>query len=339
MKTMKKFSVLLLAAGLLFNLAGCPNDDEGNKEEEIPAIYDGFYNYPAGRVDANGLLTINNMANSAALLFINSVDGAYYIGTVEAQKSVKVKLSDEKFYAIIAVDKATYEEKTSRASQYTVLTLYSNSVSYQVSVFPAKISGNAQWKMNNYTNYWIQVKTPDLETTYAVVQPQALNRFIPINYYESYDYTLVYSRELKYNGKVVTLLEFNDASQADVVFCTENLPVYTSDFYNPVSEIEIPPTVLVVNNSNIAVRAYYASSQLTNGVDDLLIAGGAQVLLTGFIVNGNTNLINFRSLVWETNKWVTQDIIMKANKVYQITIGSDGNSITAAELNAQDVFD
>jgi hypothetical protein len=234
MKTMRKFSVLLLTAGLLFNFAGCPADDEGNKGEEIPAIYNGFYNYPAGRVDANGLLTINNTANSAALLFINSVDGADYIGTVEAQKSVKVKLADESLYAIIAVDKATYEGKTNQALHYTDLVYYSNSESYQVSVSPTKNYGNAQWKMNNRTNYWIQVKTPDLEKTYAVLQPQAVNRSIPINYNEYYEYTLVYSRELKNNGKVVDILEFNDDSQADTVYCTENLPVYVSDFNNPV---------------------------------------------------------------------------------------------------------
>ena len=256
MKTMRKFSVLLLAAGLLFNLAGCPADDEGNKEEEIPAIYDGFYNYPAGRVDANGLLTVNNTANSAALLFIDSVDGADYIGTVEAQKSVKVELADERLYAIIAVDKATYEEKTSQASHYTTLVYYSNSESYQVSVSPAKISGNAQWRMNNRTNYWIQVKTPDLETTYAVVQPWAKSRSIPINYNEYYEYTLVYSRALKDNG-VVTILEYNNPSQTDVVNCTENNPIYVSDFSGldiPASEINISPTVLVVNNNSSGTK-------------------------------------------------------------------------------------
>jgi hypothetical protein len=235
MKTVKKISVLLLAAGLFFYLAGCPADDEGNKEEgnkekEIPTIYKEFYNYPTGRVDANGFLTINNTANAAALLFINSVDGANYIGTAEAQKSVKVQLADEKFYTIIAVDKATYEEKTSRALQYTTLVYYSNSESYQITVSPAKNSGNAQWRMNNYTNYWIQVKTPDLETTYAVLPPQARNVSIPINYNEYYYYTPVYSQELKSDGKVITILEFNDASQGDVVYCTENNPVYTSSF-------------------------------------------------------------------------------------------------------------
>jgi hypothetical protein len=339
MRTLKKITAVFLATGLLFNLAGCPADDEGNKVEEIPAIYKEFYNYPAGRVNANGLLTINNMADSTALLFINSVDSANYIGTVEAQKSVKVKLADEKLYVIIAVDKATYEEKTSQVSRYMTLVYYSNSESYQVSVFPAKISGNAQWKMNNYTAYWIQVKTPDLETTYAVIPPYAQNVSVPINYNEYYDYTPVYSRELKYNGKVVALFEFNDDSQSGTVFCTENNPVYTSIFNNPVSEIKIQPTVIVINNSDRVLRAYYGSLLLTNGYDEFVIPSDAQILLSGFNVGGNTNMINFFSIAWGTNKWVTQDIIMKANKVYQITIDSNGNSITVEELDAQDVFD
>ena len=106
MKKVLRFSLLVLVAGLVVGLAGCPADEDDPGEGGIPAVYNGFHNYPIGRVDPNGLLTIRNTVNSQALLFTNSVDGANYIGTVDALGSVRVKLSDQRFWTIVAVGHA-----------------------------------------------------------------------------------------------------------------------------------------------------------------------------------------------------------------------------------------
>ncbi|MDR2071263.1 MAG: hypothetical protein LBP81_07620 [Treponema sp.] len=69
-------------------------------------IYNGeFYNYPSGRVDPNGRLEIRNTVNSSTLLFNGTLEGGNYIGTIEPLSSVQVKLPEEKFYTILAVDK------------------------------------------------------------------------------------------------------------------------------------------------------------------------------------------------------------------------------------------
>jgi hypothetical protein len=97
----------------------------------------GFYNSPAGRVDQNGLLTIRNSIAKETLLFSGTLDGENYIGTVSSLGSVNIKLPEERFYTIVAVEKENYKERREQASQYSVLTYYSNSMAYFVMVSPS----------------------------------------------------------------------------------------------------------------------------------------------------------------------------------------------------------
>ena len=102
------------------------NKEAGNNEnnQNIPAVYNGFYNYPTGRVDQTGKLTIQNQAATDVLLFNGSVTPENYLGTVNSLGSVLLKMPDEKFYSIVAVDKSVYEEKATQASQTSYFTYY-----------------------------------------------------------------------------------------------------------------------------------------------------------------------------------------------------------------------
>jgi uncharacterized protein YaiE (UPF0345 family) len=301
-------------------------------------LYKDFYNYPAGRVNQNGLLTATTSIAKETLLFDGTVEGSKYLGTISPLGSVNLKLLDEKFYTIVAVEKENYEERTSQAAQFNVLTYYSNTQPYSVTVSPSNTYGSGSWVFTNNTSFWVQIKKSDLSQNYAVIAPGAQRVIIPIAMNTPYDYFVYFSKELKYNGKVVALVETTDRSQANTAQVSDAIPVYTTTI-NPVNvPTSIKPAVMLKNNSNKSVRVYYGSQQKTNGAagNDLVITGGASQLISGFEINDNTNAIEFNAMAWVQNKKVPVDMVMAADKVYEITIPSneEASGITVTEVNA-----
>jgi hypothetical protein len=306
--------------------------------------YAGFYNYPAGRIDPNGLLEIRNTVNSSTLLFSGTLESGNYIGTVAPLSSVKVKLPEEKFYTILAVEKENYEERQAQAAQFNVLTYHSNTQPYSVTVSPSNTYGGGTWIFNNNTSFWVQIKKSDLSQNYAVIAPNAARVSIPIAVNTPYDYYVYFSKELKYNGKTVALVEATDRSQANTAQVNNDSPVYTTTINAAnVPTNSIKPAVMVKNNSNKSIRVYYgANNQKTNGGagGDFVITGGASQLVSGFEINDNTSVIEFSAMSWEQNKKVPVDMVMQANKIYEITIPSNENAseITATEVDASKYY-
>jgi hypothetical protein len=335
-----------LACGLLL-LSGCDMSGKSNGEETTDndsGVYAGFHNYPTGRVDQTGLLEIKNGVNNNILLFTGTLEKENYIGTVPPLGAVHVKLPEEKFYTIVAVDKGNYEERQAQAAQFNVLTYYSNIQPYSVTVSPSSTYGTGTWVFNNKTTFWVQIKKADMSQNFAVIAPNAERVFIPIAINTAYDYFVYFSKELRYNGKTVALVETTDRSQANTAQVSNENPVYTTTI-NPanVPTNNVKPAVMVKNNSNKSVRVYYAdNNQKTNGGagGDLVITGGTSQLISGFEINDNTNVIEFNALAWEQNKKVPVNMVMQANKVYEITIPSNENAseITVTEVEASNYY-
>ncbi|MDR1986176.1 MAG: hypothetical protein LBP88_04285 [Treponema sp.] len=176
-----------------------------------------------------------------------------------------------------------------------------------------------------------------MSQNYAVIAPNAERVSIPINMDTAYDYYVYFSKELKYNGKTVALVEATDRSQANTAQVTDTNPVYTTTINSSnVPTNTVKPAVMVKNNSAKSVRVYYSNQQKTNSTagGDFVISSGASQLVSGFEINDNTNVINFSALAWEQNKQVPVDMVMQANKVYEITIP---NNEIAAEISVQEV--
>jgi hypothetical protein len=254
-------------------------------------------------------------------------------------------MPEEKFYTIIAVQKLNYEERRVQAAQFNSLTYYSNTQPYTVSVSPSNTFGGGNWVFNNNTNYWVQVKKADLSQNYAVIAPNAQRVTIPIGIGEIYDYFLYFSRELKYEGKVIALVEATDRSQANTATVNTANPTYTTTINNvSVPSSNIKPAVMVKNNSNKTVRVYYANTQKTNGSPggDFVVAGGQSQLISGFEIDDDTATISFNAIAWEQNKQVpaSKSMMMLADKVYEITIpnSEDASQITVNEVNASNYY-
>jgi hypothetical protein len=309
---------------------------------ENNSLYKDFYNYPTGRVDQGGKLQVKNTIDKNVLLFNGTVEKGNYLGTIDPFGSVQLKLPDEKFYTIVAVEQGLYEEKLTQAAQFSTLTYHSTLQAYSVTVSPSSTYGSATWTFNNNTTYWVQIKKADLSENYAVIAPSAQRVSIPIKPNEAYDYFVYFSKELKYNGKVVALVETTDRSQANTAIASDATPTYTTTIKATDVPTNIKPAVMLKNNSGKTVRVYYANKQMANGTvgGDLVIPGGATQLISGFETGDNANVIEFNALAWEHNKKVPVDMVMAENKVYEITIPASeaASGITVEEVDGSKYY-
>jgi len=336
--------VLALVFGGL--LASC--DDGNNDNNNTDSIYNGFYNYPTGRVDSNaGRLTIKNTLNSEVLLFYEKVDKGNYIGTIGNLGEIRVKMPEQKFYAIIAVQKANYEERKAQASQFHEMAYYSDTQAYTISVSPSSLWGGGNWRFNNYTNYWVEVRKADLSQNYAVIQPNAKMVNIPIEVGAIYDYSLYYSRDLKYNGMIIAKVETTNPKLDDSVQVNAQNPTHVTDIENVNVTANTKPYVMVINSASVAVRVFYGGTQKTNGAPagDIIVPSGQRLLFAGFEPGDLTTNLNFRASSWVTNhRYVpeSQSIIMASDKVYEVNIPSGAepaaSAITVVEVNATNYF-
>jgi len=341
------FTVCALIGSLAFLACSNGNDDPG---DGIPEAYKDFRNYPVGRQDSSSLLTVQNSYNSPVLLFHTDFAPENYIGTVGSLDTIKVKLEDEKFYTIIAVDKADYEERRFQASQFSSLTYYSRTQAFDVKVNSGLTSGNRQWVLNNNTKYWckvVDVSSP--ATVYAVLAPGTIRVTLPLSVGDYYDYEPVFMQEIKYQGNVIALSEFSDRHSGGTTNVDTN-PVYTSNFPVTLNFTNIKPNVLLINNSGRTVRIYKTkATQLTNGTvgSDWTIGSGSRALVTGFDVGDNTEDIFVWAVGWTAGnqdgfKQVTgtnTSIVMENNKVYQITVGSEASTFSVVEFDASDIYE
>jgi len=341
---MKKILTKLLVLTVMFMVlaSSCAifvdNSDKDKDKDKVPTQYKDFYNYPTGRKDPAGTLMITNSVNSPVLVFTSDVTGANYIGTIDSLNSIKVTLPEQKFYTIVAVDKKTWEEKGDQAERFSDLTYFSRTQPFSIRVSPSSMGGGGKWIINNNTNYWVSFKKADQSgEIYAVAAPNAKRVLIPVQIGTTYDVVPHFYRELKYQGNVIALSESDQISQADTVIVRSTTPnlTFTTDIYPAaITSTKIKPTIFFTNSSDKTVRVYSGSIQLSNGggeaSEDFALAGGDYSLFSGVAENTNVNIINFRSIAWDSPKYVTQSMQMKVNYVYKISLSGSGTNFTTS---------
>jgi uncharacterized protein (DUF1330 family) len=306
--------------------------------------YQDFYNYPIGRTDQSGLLKITNTVSTKVMLFNGTVGKEYYIGTISSLGSVQMKLPEEKFYNIVAVEEENYKEWGSQATQFSTTTYYSNMIPYEIEVSPLSSYGTGNWVFNNHTNFWVEIKQADRSANYAVIAPEATRVIIPIALNTPKDYYILFKKELKYNGKTMAMAESTDLSQANIAIVDEKESTYVTNIYPSNAPNSVKPNIFVKNNSSKSVRVYYAGQPRTNGSvgGDFVIRGGSSQLVSGFEPDNNTNVIEFDAPAWAgSKKKVPVSMDMKEDKVYEIIIPNNENAseITVTEVDASKYYD
>lgn len=352
MKRIFCLCLLLSCALLLISCNNIANDYNPSNDSDFPAVYNGFFNYPEGRVDQNGKLTIQNQAASDVLLFNGSVTAENYLGTVGSLGTVTLKMPEEKFYSIVAVEKKNYEEKAAQAGQTSYFTYYSNLLINKLNVTTTTTSGTGTWLISNPTSYWVSFTSGDGAQNYAVVAPGALRVAVPIEVNKNYNFKAFFTKEVTFNGKVIATVETTDTDLYDTAVAKEsnNYQFNTtigSGNLNPSTTLK--PSILVKNNlARGSVYANKSTIQLTNGANTvdggLAVIAGESQLYVGLEAGDNINTINFENMAWTAgghgNLYVTEDIIMEVGKLYIITLsGSDASTrTTSVEIIDADTY-
>ena len=295
------------------------------------SIYDGFENYPKGKESSKGLLTLTNDANTAVLVFTDSVQKSNYIGTIPALSSIKVELPTGKFYSIVSVSKEAYEKDSALAVQTSVLVYYSDIQAYSVSVSPENMTGTATWIFNNYTSYWASIEKVDGSgETFAVIAPYAKLVMVPVQTNKNYDYKIVYKKQLKYNGNIIAVSNKTSTVENDTASFM-NLTSFTTDLYGDATKdnSDLAPTVKLVNQTGKTLRIYNGQVQLSdNGlqVDDYTLASGLSAFFTGFSEGEMLTNINIRNISWAEKFYCTDTTTVLKNGYVYTVIVSNANS-------------
>lgn len=317
-------------------------DESASKDT---GIYADFYNYPAGKQNASGTLeVVNQLTTSQVLIFDGTVEAANYIGTINGSSSIKVKLDAGKFHTIVGILKSDYDEKKELelCGQSSTLTYYSSTMGYKVSVSPDSLTGAGKWIFNNNTNYWASIEAVDNSKTYAVIQPNALRVTIPIKLNTSYDYKIVYKKELKYQDTVLAITDSTLQSQNDTVYLTETTTTtFTTDINGTGKLGDLAPSVLFINNSGKSVRIYNGQVQLSNitnrTAEDYVVIAGATAMVTGLTSGSSSAGITVRSTAWTGSIACTESVTMNKGKVYVIKIEDDKNYGTQGSTSASPI--
>jgi hypothetical protein len=346
--------IILALVGVVLVIVGCegcddPNDPKDPYKPEVPAKYKDFYNYPVGRTTGTGTLKITNLVASPALLFTDSVAPSNYIGTVESLNSVKVRLPEQKFYTIVAVDRETWEERGDLAAQYSELTYFSNAQPYSISVTASNTWGGGTWYIYNQTNYWVSFKKSDKSgIIYAVAPPNALRFSVPVEVGKNIDYLPSFYKELKYDGKVIALVESDMPSEVDTVVTSVSRPTFTTTIGGQGIQppgTDIKPAIFVSSTADRSVRVFSGQNNQLSAIgmlpgEDFAIGSGDTQMFTDLTDGLNTNSINFL-LPDGTRVNVAEDITMEKNKVYRIVLGgtrTNGYTTTVTVQEASTYF-
>jgi hypothetical protein len=281
-------------------------------------------------------------------LFTDSVDPANYIGTVEGLSSITVKLPEEKFYTIVAVSQENWEERGAQAGQYSNLTYYSNQQPYTTSVRPDEMFGAGEWVIANLSSWWVAMRKVDGSGgNWVVVAPNTLRTAVPVQIGTNYDYVPHFYKELKFNGKVIALVESDDINQANTVTTSTQYPTFNTSIGNNLSpkSTNLNPAVFLTNNSDKTFRVYTGinnqiSPDGTPNNDFAMGSGWDQMFTSGFSAGINTNQINFGALGID-RIYVSVSQIMAKDKVYRIVLSgnqTDGYQTTVTEQDADVYF-
>ena len=320
-------SVCFTGCSFMHNVFNKESDETGNEK-----IYKNFVNYPKGKQNSKGLLTLTNEANTAVLVFTDSVSGENYIGTIPSLSSINVALEPGKFYSIVTVSKTAYEKDQQLAVQASVLVYYSDIQAYTVSVAPENMTGSATWVFNNYTSYWVSVEKIDSSgEAYAVIAPQAKQVCVPVQTNRNYDYRVVYKKQLKYNGNIIAISNKTSCIENDTASFM-NLTTFTTDLYGDATNdnSDLAPTIKFINQTGKTLRVYNGQVQLAdNGIcaDDYTLASGISAFFTGFTEGTSLSNLNIRNVAWAGNYYCTDTSTKLQNGyVYIVTVRNSNSS-------------
>lgn len=341
-KKLTVFGLICCSLVMCLVVVGCDNLTE-IIGDDVPAVYNGFYNYPIGRVDPTGTLTVQNKAAAKVLLFNGTVEPNNFLGIVDSLSSVKLKLPEEKFYSIVAVDASNYEEKTTQAAQTSEITYYSNAQAYTVSVSTSGSSGAGRLVINNHTSYWVTIKASDLSQNYAVAAPKAVKVSVPIEMNRPYSYKVYFTKEVTLNGKIIAIVETTNESLSNLFQLDSESPKFEIEIKpdNIDSSSSLKPSVLVKNRMKTkSINCYKGNTGLSNGATpngDFVLMSGREQLFVDFNAGDSLSMLNFSNPSWGGNRlYLNDDTVLENGKIYIIEVTGELDDRACSLVSVED---
>jgi hypothetical protein len=168
MKKILKFSVLLLAAGLVLGLAGCPVDDGGKKDDEKGGIK--WANEPSGT-----LTILNNTSKDMVLFQGQTPTNSGILGGVRANSTKTFDISDDVddfgvggYIVLRGMSSDEYNKNKSNLTnakiEYSAMATYGQGKKYRAEINPA-YAGDFYFRVTNGGNIGIELRkdSPDGE--------------------------------------------------------------------------------------------------------------------------------------------------------------------------------
>ncbi len=288
-------------------------------------------------------MTVQNKAAAKVLLFNGTVEPNNFLGIVDSLSSVKLKLSEEKFYSIVAVDASNYEEKTTQAAQTSEITYYSNAQAYTVSVSTSGSSGAGRLVINNHTSYWVTIKASDLSQNYAVAAPKAVKVSVPIEMNRPYSYKVYFTKEVTLNGKIIAIVETTNESLSNLFQLDSESPKFEIEIKpdNIDSSSSLKPSVLVKNRMKTkSINCYKGNTGLSNGATpngDFVLMSGREQLFVDFNAGDSLSMLNFSNPSWGGNRlYLNDDTVLENGKIYIIEVTGELDDRACSLVSVED---
>jgi len=328
-----RFIWVLALIAMVLVLVSCDigtKDDGKDNGTQTTGKYKDFFNYPDGRKNPTGTLEIRNSVAFPVLVFTDSVTPANYVGTIDSLSSIRVKLPEQKFYTIVAVDKATWEERGDQASQFSDLTYYSFNQPYSMAVRPTNTYGGGTWYIYNQTDYWVSFKDVNQSgVIYAVAPPRALRFSVPVSIGQNIDYVPHFYKQLKFNGNVIALVESDLTSEINTVVTSQAKPTFYTEIGTDIKppSTNIKPAIFFTNSCDRSVRVFSGTNNQLSAIGmipgaDFALASGDDQMFTDLADGAITTSINVL-LPSGDRKWVTANYTMETDKVYRIVLNGN----------------
>ena len=173
MRKMQQFSALLLAAGLIFGLAGCPADDDGGGGNNNGGGGDDGINWDN---EGNGTLTVINNVSKDMVIFMGQTPTASNIlGGVRALTQKTLDISDDVddfnvggFMILRGISKDEYDaNKTNLSSakiEYSAMATYGQGKKFRTEISP-NYTGDYAYRVTNLGRIGMELRkdSPDGE--------------------------------------------------------------------------------------------------------------------------------------------------------------------------------
>jgi len=275
MKKSLKFAVLL-AALLIFGIAGCDNGSTGDRETEVDIF----------KEKSDGRLITDNLGSEDLVLFWNIVRPANLLGGLPANAdNFRIKLPESnKLGVVYAVKYSDYQGKS--ANEIPTIKVLDSTLVYSdptadtsCRIGDPKSGGTAEVRFINQTNYYIEVgkNSSGDEALFYVMKPNSIDSVFVQPESAGYTMYMTLNLPMKKNGKITGVQRrFIDAWTKIIVPQTgrvESVSISSAEV------VDADPNyregyLRIVNNGGRGYRVYNGSQPIPSTIGFSAISNG-----------------------------------------------------------------